>query len=84
MQKLRICKSLYLSAGLGIKGGGEGECQVRWGGGWGDSPKWWQIIIEPGNLATIFFICLIRPMKACEVNQFTGMLRMFRITWPTS
>ena len=54
------------------------------GGGWGDSPKWWQIIIEPGNLATIFFICLIRPMKACQVNQFTGMLRMFRITWPTS
>ena len=51
MQKLRICKSLNLSAGLGIKGGG--ECQVRWGGGGGggDSPKWWQIIIEPGNLA---------------------------------
>ena len=72
MQKLRICKSLNLSAGLGIKGGG------------GDSPKWWQIIIEPGNLATIFFICLIRPMKTCQVNQFTGMLRMFRITWPTS
>ena len=34
MQKLRICKSLNLSAGLGIKGG-EGECQVRCGGGGG-------------------------------------------------
>ena len=50
MQKLRICKSLNLSAGLGIKGGGGMSSKVG-GGGWGDSPKWWQIIIEPGNLA---------------------------------
>ena len=41
--------------------------------GRGGSPKWWQIIIGPGNLATIFFICLIRLMKACQVNQFTGI-----------
>ena len=25
--------------------------KVGAGGGGGDSPKWWQIIIEPGNLA---------------------------------
>ena len=30
-------------------------------------------MIGPGNLATIFFICLIRLMKECQVNQFTGM-----------
>ena len=33
MQKLRICKSLNLSAGLGIKGGGGGMSSKMGGGG---------------------------------------------------
>ena len=33
MQKLRICKSLNLSAGLGIKGGGGMSSKVGGGGG---------------------------------------------------
>lgn len=37
MQKLRICKSLYLSAGLGIKGGGGGMSSKVGGGGGGET-----------------------------------------------
>lgn len=37
MQKLRICKSLNLSAGLGIKGGGGMSSKVGAGGGGGET-----------------------------------------------
>ena len=47
-----------------------------------NSPDRRLIIIGPGNLATIFFICLIRPMKACQVNHCGD--EVFRhVPWPS-